>query len=225
MIILAFDTAMGAGSVAVVRDGVSLAQCFEPNGKALAEQLVPMVEATLTQAGQTYASIDCLGVTIGPGTFTGMRIGISAARAMALASGKPLIGVSTLEVIARQVADAMPDETRINVCFDARRGEVYQQSFERTSEDDLLPLSEPGVYLHAVAQEFLARQSGIIIGSGIAVLQNITHLQCVEGYEKINVQTLASIVAQRPASPEMPLPLYLRAPDAKLPGGKTLTAS
>ena len=102
MNILAFDTAMGGGSVAVVADGALVASRREDNARALAEQLVPMIDAVLADAAINYAGLDRMGVTIGPGTFTGMRIGVATARAIALSGQLPLIGLSTFEVMAQQ---------------------------------------------------------------------------------------------------------------------------
>jgi tRNA threonylcarbamoyladenosine biosynthesis protein TsaB len=223
MITLAFDTAMGAGSAIVDQDGATLALRVEANSRALAEQLVPMVEATLDAAGHSYLSVDRIGVTLGPGTFTGMRIGIAAARAMALASDKPLVGVSTLEVIARQAADDYPTAPCITACFDARRGEVYLQSFDQV-EGRLLAASDPSVLLVGEAQAQLSDTPGVVVGTGSHLMAPIEHLQCLGGYDRIDPHTLARIVRTRPEPAEMPLPLYLRAPDAKLPGGKNLGA-
>lgn len=223
MITLAFDTAMGAGSVVVDQDGETLAHRAEPNPRALAEQLVPMIEATLADAGQAYQTIDRIGVTTGPGTFTGMRIGMAAARAMALASQKPLIGVSTLEVVAQQAALDGLDSGTITTCFDARRGEVYLQSFN-WADDVLTPREDPAIYQLEQALDKMSQAKGTLVGNGAGLLSGLSHLTCLEKYDQIEASVLAQIVAQRPVPDDMPLPLYLRAPDAKLPGGKTLGA-
>jgi len=224
MITLAFDTAMGAGSAIVDEDGATLGLQREPNSRALAEQLVPMVEATLDQAGHSYSSVDRIGVTTGPGTFTGMRIGMAAARAMALAAGKPLIGVSTLEVVAQQAADDHVQATQITACFDARRGEVYLQIFNQ-SNGQLAAAAEPVVLSVDDALAQLSSVPGIVVGTGRHLMASLDHLQYLDGYDQIDPKTLVQIVRTRPIPAEMPLPLYLRAPDAKLPGGKSLEAS
>ncbi len=223
MITLAFDTAMGAGSAIVDEDGATLGLEREQNSRALAEQLVPMVEATLKKAGYSYLSVDRIGVTMGPGTFTGMRIGMAAARAMALAADKPLIGVSTLEVVAQQAANDSPAATQISTCFDARRGEVYLQTFDQ-SKGQLLAVTDPAVLSVDAAIAQLSTVTGLVVGTGSGLMASLDHLRCLGGYDQIDPKTLVQIVRTRPAPTEMPLPLYLRAPDAKLPGGKSLEA-
>ncbi|GAM97212.1 tsaB protein [alpha proteobacterium U9-1i] len=102
MIVLAIDTALDACSVALTRDGEALAALSERMDKGQAERLAPMVRETMAEAGMTFASLDRIAVTTGPGSFTGVRVGLSFARALALALSKPCVGVSTLEALALQ---------------------------------------------------------------------------------------------------------------------------
>lgn len=102
MIVLGIDTALDACSVALVRDRQPLASLSERMSKGQAERLAPMVREALTQAGTAFSDLDRIAVTTGPGSFTGVRVGLSFARALALAIGKPCIGVSTLEALALQ---------------------------------------------------------------------------------------------------------------------------
>ena len=219
MKVLALDTAMNAGSVAVA-DGPDILSCVtEPNSRTLAERLMPMVEQALDAAGLGYADLDRLGVTIGPGTFTGMRIGMSAARAMALASGLPLVGLSTLEVIARQAADAHPSENTITVCFDARRNEAYIQAFDCVG-GDVTAAGDPAILPVDQVRDQLAGFDGLVVGSGVPLVADMPGLRVGEGFDGIDVATLASLSLDRPVPDHLPDPLYIRAPDAKLPGGK-----
>lgn len=126
MKILAFDTAVTGCSVAVYDSSLdrSWVERLETE-RGQAEFLVPLIEAAMKQAGVTFADLERIAVTNGPGSFTGVRIGLATARAMALASGKPLIGVSTLDLLYAQsggAGDAL-------VVVDTKRDDFYGQVF------------------------------------------------------------------------------------------------
>jgi tRNA threonylcarbamoyladenosine biosynthesis protein TsaB len=105
--VLAFDTSAGACSAAVLGgDGTVLARRCEALERGHAERLLPMLRDVLAEAGVEIADLALLAVTIGPGTFTGIRIGLAAARGLALASGLPLVGVTSLEAVAASVPAA-----------------------------------------------------------------------------------------------------------------------
>lgn len=100
MIVLGIDTALDACSVAIVRDGETLASISESMTRGQAERLAPMARDVAAQAGVTFAQLDRIAVTTGPGSFTGVRVSLSFARALALALDRPCLGVSTLEALA-----------------------------------------------------------------------------------------------------------------------------
>lgn len=106
MIVLALDTALDACSVALVDDDAALAMLSETMTRGQAERLAPMAREAMQEAGRTFKDVDRIAVTVGPGSFTGVRVGLSFARALALALDKPCVGVSTLEALAFQESEA-----------------------------------------------------------------------------------------------------------------------
>jgi tRNA threonylcarbamoyladenosine biosynthesis protein TsaB len=128
MRVLAIDSALGAAAAALYESisGEVLAQETRPMQRGQAEALMPLVERVVARVEGGFAAIDRYAVTIGPGSFTGLRIGIAAARAMALAHGKPVVGVSTLAAYAAPIlGSAAP--VPVATLIDARNGRVFFQ--------------------------------------------------------------------------------------------------
>ena len=144
MNILSLDTALAACSAALWRDGAIAARRFAPMVRGQSEALMPMVRQVLAEAGAGFADIDLVAVTIGPGAFTGLRIGLAAARGLALATGRPCLGVTTLEAVAAGVAAAERDAGTVLVVLETKRADVYAQSFGAKSVGgELKPLDSP----------------------------------------------------------------------------------
>ncbi len=127
MNILAMDTTAKSCSVAVLSGDKTLYLKTENNGFTHSELLLPMIEEALASAGLTYPQIDAYAVTEGPGSFTGVRIGVSTVKGLAFGTGKPCIGVSTLLSLGENL---MPLDGLYCPCMDARRGQVYNALFE-----------------------------------------------------------------------------------------------
>ena len=130
MKILALDSATGACSVALWHDGAIVARRFAVMDRGQSEILIPMALEVLAEAGADFSSIDVFEVTIGPGAFTGLRIGLAAARGMALASGRPLVGVSTFEAVAHGVPVEELEGRRVLVAVEFRREDIFVQTFD-----------------------------------------------------------------------------------------------
>jgi tRNA threonylcarbamoyl adenosine modification protein YeaZ len=131
MRILAIDTSCGAASVAVVEGGLAepLAILSRPMARGHAEALAPMVEEAMRGVDGGFASLGRIAVATGPGSFTGIRVGLAMARAMGLALAIPVVGVSTLAAFAAPLLSE-PKPGIIAAAIDARHGSVYFQLFE-----------------------------------------------------------------------------------------------
>ncbi len=126
MRILAMDSAAGSVSAAVLEDERVLAEGTSNAGRNASTDLLPMVAFVLRTAGVRIGDVDLIACTEGPGSFTGLRIGIATAKGLALAAGKPLVGVSSLEALA-----CNPARPGVTICpmIDARRNQVYAALF------------------------------------------------------------------------------------------------
>ncbi|MCR6629625.1 MAG: tRNA (adenosine(37)-N6)-threonylcarbamoyltransferase complex dimerization subunit type 1 TsaB [Magnetospirillum sp.] len=138
MLVLALDSATSACSAALWQDGTLLAHRFAAMERGQSEVLVPMVAEVMEAAGCAFDQLDLLAVTVGPGAFTGIRIGLATARALALAAGKPLAGIATPEVVAAAVPEAERQGRTVLVVLESRREELWVQAFSPALE----PLGE-----------------------------------------------------------------------------------
>lgn len=146
MRILALETSAKSASCAVVEDGVVLAHSFQCTGLTHSRTLLPMVDAMLQNAELPLSSVDAFAVSAGPGSFTGLRIGVSALKGLAWAEDKPCVGVSTLFAMAQNLSHA---DALLVCAMDARRAQVYHALFEakdgvltRLTEDRAIGLDE-----------------------------------------------------------------------------------
>ena len=124
MIVLGLDTCLNACSVAVLDDERVVASAREVMARGHQEQLAPMAQAVMARAGLAFADLDRIAATVGPGSFTGLRVGVAFAKGLALALGKPTVGIGTLEALAAQAPGL------VFPAIDARRGQLYLQAFE-----------------------------------------------------------------------------------------------
>ena len=126
MKILAVDTSSGSCSVAVIENSNLLAEIIKADGETHSRHLMDMIKKVLELSGLILFDIDGFAVTKGPGSFTGLRIGISSVKGLAAATGKPLAGISTLDALAAQVS---PTPYIVCSLIDARKGEVYSSRY------------------------------------------------------------------------------------------------
>ncbi len=201
VIVLALDTALAACSAAISRDGVTLASRSERIGRGHDRVLMPMLGAVLADAGLDYADLDGIAATVGPGAFTGIRIGLAAARGLVLALGRPGAGVTTLESLAARAGPGPLVAT-----LDSGRGDFFAQAFD----GDGATLHQPTL-LDATAVGELAEHAGAkVIGAAVG-----------ETIEPPDPAVVARLGTRDLANgcPRPLLPLYLRAADITLPAG------
>ncbi|RYG13304.1 MAG: tRNA (adenosine(37)-N6)-threonylcarbamoyltransferase complex dimerization subunit type 1 TsaB, partial [Caulobacteraceae bacterium] len=126
MRLLVIDTALGACTAAVFQDGRPLAVRFEPMTKGHQERLGGLVRDVMAEAGDGFDSLDRIGVTVGPGSFTGLRVGLAFAQGLGAALDRPVVGISALDALAASLEEATGP---VAALIDARRGQVYARLF------------------------------------------------------------------------------------------------
>ncbi|EAU40955.1 probable O-sialoglycoprotein endopeptidase protein [Fulvimarina pelagi HTCC2506] len=214
-LILAIDTALDDCSAAVfdARANLVLGKRTERIGRGHAERLPAVIDAALAEASSEFSDIAMIAVTIGPGSFTGVRVGVAAARGYALALAIPAIGVTTLEVMA----EAVRRDTPVLAVHDAKRGEVYALLMGADGEI----LKAPEALDPAALVDFAgaAGERLVLAGSasGIAAdLFGIERTATADPTSQIDVAVVARLVAEG-RSQQPVKPLYLRNADAKPP--------
>ena len=162
MTILALETSAKAASCAVIRDGAPVASAFQATGLTHSRTLMPMVEAMLQNSEMALQDMDAVAVAAGPGSFTGLRIGVAAVKGLAWAADKPCVAVSTLEAMAAPLA-FFPGTL---ICaMDARRQQVYNAVFR--SGGGLTRLSpDRAISLEDLAAELDAGTAYTVVGDG-----------------------------------------------------------
>ena len=215
MKILAVDTALGACSAAVLDDDAVLARRFVAMERGHAEALAPMVAEVMGEAQIGFESLDRLAVTVGPGTFTGQRVGLAFMRGLRVALKKPLTGVTSLAAMAQQ-AIAQTGAGHAAVLHDAHRGEIY---LEIDGDGPCLIRFEDSVPL-------LHQVNGTLALAGTAAPRMVTILH-TEGLTPLLTNIIAPdalwvarLAAKLEPLESAPRPLYLRPPDAKLPAAR-----
>ncbi|MCX2971014.1 MULTISPECIES: tRNA (adenosine(37)-N6)-threonylcarbamoyltransferase complex dimerization subunit type 1 TsaB [Streptomyces] len=217
MLLLALDTATPAVTVALYDGERVLASRDQVDARRHGELLLPSVDATLAEAGCALADVTAVVVGVGPGPYTGLRVGLVTAAGFAAALGVPVHGLCTLDGIAYAAGRAGPAGAPFVVATDARRKEVY---WARYAADGRTREGEPAVDRPADLAE---RVAGVpAVGAGAALYpRTFTGLR-VDGPQHVAAGALAALAAERLAAGQEllpPRPLYLRRPDAKVPAG------
>ena len=224
MKLLVIDTALNACTVGICDDARILAAEAGSGGRGHAERLLPAIEAARKAAGIELAALDGLAATIGPGSFTGIRTGLSVARGLALALDKPIWGILTTQAIAYAAAQAgaqaasaqHADVEIVWAAIDARRDEVYLQGFRFGA-----PLGPPELLGLQTAIERIGDAPVLLAGSGGPLLAPaLPKARLAETPHDPGLSALIDLALKAAAAdprPAPPLPLYIRPPDAALP--------
>ena len=216
MTLLAVDTALGACSAALLNGSGVLAHCCAAMERGHAEALAPMVRAVMSDAKMDFAALDRLAVTVGPGTFTGQRVGLAFMRGLRTALHKPLLGVTSLSAMAEQARSETGCSCAAAV-HDARRGEIYIEVVGISTS------LSARVMVFADAAAVLQDLSGPIVLAGTAAppMSDVLKTWGVEArlspITAPDAVWVARLAARMVPQEDPPRPLYLRAPDAKLP--------
>lgn len=217
MKLLAVDTASYMCS-ACLYDGAADRVCVmhgENIGRGHAERLFPVIKETLRKSEHTFDDLDRLAVCIGPGSFTGIRVGVAAMRGLALALDIPLIGINVFDCMAATAKTAGP----VLIVLDARRDEVYAQLFAA----DGTAIGPPSLMPGQQALELAQKHNATLVGPASSKLasEDAAQVPTQDAPAAVDIATLAALAAHRDPS-EKPTPLYLRAPDAKPQDGFAL---
>jgi tRNA threonylcarbamoyladenosine biosynthesis protein TsaB len=221
VMILALDTTTKGGSVAVVDDGLVRVERAGNPEVTYGERLPAELETVLDAAGVRIEAIDLFAVAAGPGSFTGLRVGIATIQGLAMARARRVVAVSALEALARAVTN--PDQT-VATWMDAQRGEVFAALYAADGRDILIPpvAATPPVVLDAWAESGVTERS-IFIGDGA-----LRHGEFLRKALGARVQIVAppplagligQIAAEDPARADLPhaiVPIYIRKSDAEL---------
>ncbi len=211
MIVLGLDTCLTACSVAVTDGDRVLAYASEVMARGHQERLAPMAEAVMAEAALPFSGLQRIGATVGPGSFTGLRVGVAFAKGLGSALSIPVVGVGALEALAAEATGL------VAAIVDARRDQVYLQVFEAGEAlmaPDVLPIGTAAARLAELAMG----RPLTLVGSGAPLLADAAPGAAILTPEGCDARHVARLAAARVATPIRPL--YLRAPDARLPGGR-----
>lgn len=201
MLVLALDTALSAAT-AVVADGDRLlAVASQPMARGHQEAIATLAREAMAEAGVAFGDLARIGVTVGPGSFTGLRVGLAFAKGLAMGWDTPLVGLGTLEALAASVTGRA-----VLAVVDAGRGQVYLKA--ANGEPMQLPIAD--------AIDLATRLNpDVLVGSGCALLAGAAPSATLMPLDYPKPDALARLTFAAPDPTEKPKPLYLRAPDAR----------
>jgi tRNA threonylcarbamoyladenosine biosynthesis protein TsaB len=217
MLILAIDTALDACAACILdtEAGVMIARESQPMKRGHAEALMPLIGRVIKQSGTDFAGLDRIAVTTGPGSFTGLRVGLSAARGIALAANKPVVGVTTLTAFAAAIVSQNAEQPVVSA-IDARHGQIYFQVVSGSGSSLVWPRVGP-IEEALGASEFGAPH---LVGNAAEMLGQLWPADApppfrIDAQPAPDIAWVAWLGAAVNPDTAPASPFYLRAPDAK----------
>jgi len=221
MILLAIETSGPVGSVALSSDDTVLAEVQVDAGMVHGRELVPMLEKVLRAAGRNTSSVDVIAVSMGPGSYTGLRVGVSCAKTLAYALSRPVVGVSSLEVIAY---NAPPTRRLVWTVVDARRRHLYVAGFVRSDAGLLRTYDDAAIEFHRLPE--ILPVAAFVIGDAIKAYPDLLKaspaLELAPPELWVPRAAVVALLAFRRASrgqyddPIALVPVYLQIPEAEV---------
>ena len=220
MLILAFESSAKAASVALVEDGRLISQYSQCSGLTHSRTLLPMAEDMLKNAELTLRDVDLIAVAHGPGSFTGIRIGVSTVKGLAWAADKPCVGVSTLEAMAWH---GLAAGGLVCPVMDARRSQVYNALFKVENGRPVRLCEDRPIALSQLAEELRALNApAFLIGDGAELAEKYLREQaipCTVAPENLRWQSAWGVAMaamdKTPGNADALLPVYLRLSQAE----------
>jgi len=224
MRIMVVDTALGLCTAGMFEiEGVEVRRLglrSEPMVKGHSERIAGFARDAAAEAGVGFEALDRIGVTVGPGSFTGLRVGLAFAQGLAAALGRPVVGISALDALAAATGDAVAGEPPdVAALIDARRGQVYARFWRGGAAQG----AAEALSLEAAAER-IGRMGpgGMLVGSGAALFADGAAGLDLRPMDGPAPEALARLAAMADPATAPARPLYLRAPDAtpptRLPG-------
>ena len=212
---LGIETSTSQTSVALLEGGQLVLTRAHTRPKQSAERLLPLIAELLAEAGWPRESLERIGVSVGPGSFTGLRVGLACAQGLSLGLGIPLVGVTSLQAMARAVPASIPG-LRCAI-LDARRGEVFAAAYEAgpRAVQALPPAALPAVGAHASLSQELAAPI-VWVGSGLGLLNQPASFSSPET-EEPGAFAVGLLAEELDPADHPPEPVYIRDVGATLP--------
>ena len=213
--VLAFDCSGASCSAALWAEGRLAAERFAVMERGQAETLMPQIQAVMAESGVDFPALEAIATTTGPGSFTGLRLGLAAARGLALAADRPIVAMTSFEALLAGLSADAPLDRPVAIAIDSRRGSVFAQLFG----PDHAPLGAPASVEPADFDRWLPPGDVLVVADRSAELPAFLPGRIVQraAIRAADIARLAARLGPVGIGRLAPVPLYLRAPDVTTP--------